>query len=559
MVFISPPACAQESTPLPPASLIEEGLRREAQRAQEQVGGAVRDVLRPATPRVVSQEIPQETPCFDVRRIELIGSMAHEFRWLQERSKPWLNHCLGGQGLRQLTGSLDAALLEAGFITSRVTLPEQNLATGTLQINVHAGRISEVQSAPGLFWESAFPIAAGDLLNIRDLDQGVEQMGRLHSRVVQTQLEPGSEPDTSLVRIWSNPGGSRLRGGFTMDNSGAPDVGRPHASTYVVFDNPTGLNDLISVGANTNLQKLASDNRSQSMAVNYSVPWGYNLFTFSAYTARLAQRIQLTTENVVSSGRSRGVDLRWDRILWRSQSSKLGVFAGASHRRSNSFLEDVELTVQRRRNTFANLGANYKHFFQRASIDVEISLRKGIGGLGAEPDFDPEVSQGLTLRPQIWGANVALDFADLFNRRESAPPGQMVRPIALRSSMRLQYTKNAMLALDQFSIGSRNTVRGFNGTSTLAAESGFAWRNELTMPMQLGGLPVLGYLAVDIGRVWGSSSGQLIGRNLAGAAVGLRSQWRHLYFEASVAAPLLKPSGFRSGRASPYLSLTYMF
>ncbi len=559
MVCVLSPAVAQDTPLLPPSRIIEEGLQRETQRLKEQASEPARDVLRPPQANTASTEIPEESPCFEVQRIALQGDTAKEFDWLHVRAQPWMNHCLGVKGVGQLTSALDAALLEAGFVTSKVTLPSQNLADGTLQIYLHAGRIAAVESTPDLLWAGAFPVAPGDLLNVRDLDQGVEQMNRLPSRTVQTQLAPGTEPDTSIVRIQSNPSRSRMRGGFTLDNSGSPSLGRPQLSANVAFDDPIGLNDLISASINTNLQNLAADHRSQSLSLNYSVPWGYNLFTLSGYTTRFAQQIQLTTAAVVSSGRSQGVELRWDRTVWRNQSSKMGVFAGASIRRSNSFLGDVELLVQKRRNSFGVMGLHYKHLFRRASLDGELSLRRGLGWFGAEPDYDHQVSQGLTLRPQIWNASVALDAPDLFNRRASAQLGQAVRPIGLRSSVRLQYTKDTTLTIDQFSIGSRGTVRGFDGTTSLLAENGFAWRNELTMPLQIGRLPALGYLAVDLGRVWGPSSGQLIGKRLAGAALGVRSQWRQFHLDASLAMPLSKPSGYRSARLSPYLSLSYVF
>lgn len=550
---------AAQNAPVPPARVIEEGLRRETQRLQEQPGEPVRDALRPVEVKAAPSEIPQETTCFDIRRIELQGPLTEKFTWLQGTAQPWLNHCLGVQGVRQLAAALDAALLEAGFVTSKVTLPPQNLAEGILHIHVHAGRIAAVESAPGLFWAGAFPMAAGDVLNVRDLDQGVEQMNRLPSRAIQTQLEPGSEPDTSIVRIQSQPTGSRLRSGFTLDNSGSPTLGRPQLGAHLAFDNPIGLNDLVSASINTNLRDLAADHRSQSLALSYSVPWGYNLFTLSANATRFAQQIQLTTADVVSSGRSHGIDLRWDRTIWRNQSSKLGLFAGASIRRSRSFIDDIELTVQNRRNSFATLGFNHKYLFSRAGLETEVSLRKGTGWFGAEPDYDPQVSQGLTLRPRIWNASVALDVPDLLQRRAKAQPGQAVRPIGWRSSLRLQYTKDTTLTLDQFSIGSRGTVRGFDGSATLLAENGFAWRNEFTMPLQVGSLPAMGYLALDMGRVWGPSSGQLIGRHLAGVALGVRSQWRQFQFDAALAVPIAKPSGFRSARLSSYLSLSYVF
>ena len=526
-----------------PSRIIEEGLRREAQRLREQPGHSVRDSLRPSETKASPGEIPQETPCYVITSIELEGEKAL-FDRLRSTATPWMHHCLGVQGLRQLTNALDNELLAAGYATSMVTLPAQNLAAGTLRINVQAGRIAAIEADPGLYWVSAFPIASGDILNIRDLDQGVEQMNRLPSRTVQAEIEPGEAPDTSLVRIRTLETGSALRGGISLDNSGSPSLGRPHMSASLVFDNPIGLNDLVSFSVNTNLRNPRADHRSQSLAISYSIPWGYDLLTLSASTARFAQTVQLTSESVVSSGRSQGLELRWERTLWRNQSTKVGIQGGVSLRRSRSFIDDVELTVQNRRNSFATWGLQYKHLFQRASLDGEISVLKGMGWFGAEPDFDPLVSSGLTLRPLILNANVSLTV-----------PAQTT----WHSSLRLQYTRHTVLALDQFSIGSRGTVRGFDGTATLQAESGFAWRNEFSTPLKIGSFPAHGYVAVDVGRVWGPSNQQLAGRYLAGAAFGVRSQWRQLVFDVALALPLAKPSEFRSARLAPYFSLTYAF
>lgn len=134
MVCVLSPAVAQDTPLLPPSRIIEEGLQRETQRLKEQASEPARDVLRPPQANTASTEIPEESPCFEVQRIALQGDTAKEFDWLHVRAQPWMNHCLGVKGVGQLTSALDAALLEAGFVTSKVTLPSQNLADGTLQI-----------------------------------------------------------------------------------------------------------------------------------------------------------------------------------------------------------------------------------------------------------------------------------------------------------------------------------------------------------------------------------------------------------------------------------------
>nr|WP_323744887.1 POTRA domain-containing protein [Noviherbaspirillum soli] len=46
-------------------------------------------------------------------------------------------------------------------------------------------------------WRSAFPAAPGDLLNLRDVEQGLEQMKRLPSQDVDIDIMPGEQAGES--------------------------------------------------------------------------------------------------------------------------------------------------------------------------------------------------------------------------------------------------------------------------------------------------------------------------------------------------------------------------
>src|SRR5690606_38460483 len=106
-------------------------------------------------------------------------------------------------------------------------------------------------------WRNAFPMSAGDILDIRDLEQGVEQMRRVPSQQVRTRLEPGAEPDTTVVVIERRVGGwrDRVRGGATVDNAGGAALGRAQFSGHLALDNPLGLNDVLSASLSSNLQR----------------------------------------------------------------------------------------------------------------------------------------------------------------------------------------------------------------------------------------------------------------------------------------------------------------
>lgn len=560
-------AHAQAGAPfsiLSPAGAAEEGLRRQEDRAREllQQIQPDADVLDGRRSGAVSTELPDESPCFFLHEIRLAGPDAGRFRWLSETATPYLNRCAGAAGLRTIAAALDAKLIEWGYVTSKVSLPQQNVKDGVLTVHVHVGRVADVRLARNDAakspddawgtWRNAFPVGRGDILNVRDLEQGVEQMKRLPSQTVATELEPGAEPDTSNVRIVRQSGNlrDRIRGGATLNNSGGETLGRPQFSGYLSLDNPLALNDILSVSASTNIESVDRTHRSQSLSFNYSVPWGYNTFTASKSTSRFAQIVQGTTARFLSSGRSESAELRWHRTMLRTSAAKTGVYAAVATRRASSFLDDVELVVQRRRTTSVETGATYRQLLGAASIDAELGYRRGMPWRSAQEDFPTAAGGGLTLRPKIWTLNLAYQ----------QPFGIAGKPIQYTASLRAQQTRKQTLSVDQIAIGNRFTVRGFDGDSVLLAESGYFLRNDLSMPAKLvDGIDSVAFVGVDVGRVWGPSAEGLIGDRLAGMAAGLRSRWQSLQFDLTLATPLYKPGGFRTARWNTYLSATYAF
>ncbi len=209
--------------------ISEEGLRRQEERAREQrlrLKSEV-DVLQPDGDRMFFATLPEASPCFAIHDLVLLGADKQGFDWLRRAARPYLPHCVGVEGLRRIATLLDARLINKGYVTSRVSLPEQNLSEGTVQVQLHVGRVSELRAYKltergrrledrWLSWRGAFPLGRGDIFNLRDLEQGIEQMNRVPSQTVTAKLEPGAAPDTSVVIIERHAGGwrDRLRGGL---------------------------------------------------------------------------------------------------------------------------------------------------------------------------------------------------------------------------------------------------------------------------------------------------------------------------------------------------------
>lgn len=564
-VALAPVVAAAQAASPTPAQVIEEGLRRQQERdvQQQRAQQPQADVLSKPQPRLKPADLPTETPCFEIDDIDLEGPGWQRFRWLLNETLPYLHRCIGVQGLQHIASALDQALIAQGHATTRVVLPAQNLRDGRLRLFLHVGRVAEirmVRSEAGKpvpderwgTWKNAFPIGEGDTLDIRALEQGVEQMKRLPSQSVSTRLEPGAQPDTSVVLIERETGDlkDRIRGGLTLDNSGSASLGRTQLSANLAFDNPLGLNDVLNLGFNTNAESPDHDHRSQSLSAGYSIPWGYGLLSINASRNEFAQTVRGTTVEFLSSGRSESNGVRWQQMALRTASTKTALYAEVSTRRANSYLDDVELIVQKRRTTNLETGLTHRQLIGDAAIDLDIAHRRGVPWHDAQDDLPASGTGGLTLRPHLWALNASVTL----------PWKAAGRELQWSSSLRAQHTHDNTLSVDQIAIGGRGSVRGFDGDRVLLAESGWFLRNELGVSLKrFEGFEISTYAALDAGRVWGPSDVNLVGHALVGAAVGLRGRHKNLQFDAALGAPIHSPDGFVTSSVAPYVSVTCGF
>lgn len=110
-------------------------------------------------------------------------------------AREWLAHyagaCVGKRGIDVLVKRLSQAILARGYVTTRVLVPEQDLSTSTLKLSLIPGVIRHIRFADETLrgtWKTAFPTRDGELLNLRDLEQGLEQMKRVSGQDVSMQI-----------------------------------------------------------------------------------------------------------------------------------------------------------------------------------------------------------------------------------------------------------------------------------------------------------------------------------------------------------------------------------
>ncbi|MEE2976013.1 MAG: POTRA domain-containing protein, partial [Pseudomonadota bacterium] len=184
------PAEPLRTTPLDTQLQRERAIEDANERARQQAVPNV-SLERGAGAEQNTTSLPTEQPCFKIQRvlvsvpatlppaIRAIGASQlpqDPFRFLQDALDEYAGRCIGPKGLNLIVHRASGMLLERGYTTTRVAVPEQDLSSGTLKIALFPGVIRRIRLADESIWgtwRSAFPTGAGDLLNLRDLEQGL--------------------------------------------------------------------------------------------------------------------------------------------------------------------------------------------------------------------------------------------------------------------------------------------------------------------------------------------------------------------------------------------------
>ncbi|AHI79389.1 outer membrane hemolysin activator protein [Burkholderia pseudomallei] len=565
--WLIPMAVSAQEAPRPIISGNDQQIRQQEEARERERTVTAPGVRSSVTASAGYPALPSETPCFRIDRFALDvpdtlpaslksqGASAlpmDRFAFAREWLEHYTGQCVGKQGLDVLVKGLSQAILAHGYVTTRVLLPEQDLSTGTLKLSLIPGVIRHVRFADEKLrgtWKTAFPNGDGELLNLRDLEQGLEQMKRVSSQDVSMQIVPGELPGESDV-VLDVKRGKPWTVVASVDNSGTRATGKLQGNLSLGIDNPLGLNDIFNVGVSQDLE--FGDKRLGSHGWNgfYSIPWGYWTATLSAYTNTYYQQIAGVNQTFVASGNSKTVDFKLARVLSRSQNDVFGAYARLSRRFGQSFIEDTEISQQRRNNTMIELGLTDRHYFGGAQFDGSLAYRQGVGGLGAQDDT-LAAGGGPTYRFKmaVLDANLSVPFAI----------GK--QPFRYVGTFHGQYTGNTLYYIDDLTIGSRYTVRGFDGETMLAAARGFYWRNELQAPIGQTGQAV--YAGLDYGRVWGPQPVALVGTQLAGAVIGIKgsvgTRFGAYAYDLFVGTPVYKPSEFPTARFAVGFQLTAQF
>lgn len=515
---------------------LRDRAEREArERAERQ---AIPEVTATATGPATdhrSTVLPDESPCFRIDAIVLDGEHLDTFAFAQGYLDQYRGRCIGQEGIALMVRRVSDLVLAKGYVTTRIGLPEQNLGAGTLRLQLVPGVIRQIRFAQGdhgdALWKSAFPARPGDVLNLRRLEQGLEQLKRVPSQDAEMELVPGAHPGESDVVITLKVA-RRWRGALSLDDGGSEGTGKQQAGATVWADNLLGINDMLSVGVNSD-GSAERGRGTHGYNASWTAPLGNWRFSTSTYGSRYAQIINGNNEDFSSTGRSRSLDLTVERLLSRGQSYRTGIELRVAQRHSRSFVENVELRGQRRRTTSAELALLHRQYLGAAQADLRLAHRRGLPWLGGDDDAPGRDAEAPTFRYGITVLDIGF----------GAPLLKGARPIYWNSALRYQWTSDPLYGSEFISLGGRYTINGFDGELMMGGATGGYWRNSLNFSLHRRFSP---YVGVDVGHIATNAAQGITGGDMSGVHAGARGQALSLDWDAFIGFPLDAPRAIRT-------------
>ena len=447
--------------------------------------------------------------------------------------------------ITELLAHISDWYISRGYITSRAFLTEQDLSGGQLNIVVLEGRLEAIRlegETPRML-KMAFPGRVGGILNLRDIEQGMEQINRLRAEPVQIEILPGTQAGYSIVNLTAKPE-FPLSASVSLDNSGQKSTGEDQLSGVLTANNMLGLADkwFVSGGRSSD---FASAYDAQNFQAGVSVPFGYGLLDYSYAWSNYRTTISNQGFNWLSTGDTKTHRLNASWVVFRNGEVKTGIAAGVVQRSSRNWLNDAPLQSSTRNLSSLILGITHTQKMLGGVATFNPTWSHGMPWFNAETDED---KSGDMPRAEFrkWSLNASFQ-----------------RPITRNAwwltSAYGQWSPDRLYGSERLTLGGESSVRGFK-EQYLSGDNGGYWRNELGY--SLFTLPVIGAVsatvAVDGGWLEKDRQDRFASGTLWGASVGLNSAGRGYSSQISVGTPLHYPDWLGPDHVSVNWRIAFM-
>lgn len=437
--------------------LIEKRQNELKEKAKAGKAGADVSVTAPAPQAAAPDQ------CFPIKLVEIESANLLTTAEIHAVIDAHAKSCMDVKAIEAMLMAFNKIYVERGYVTARAMLPEQDLESGTLQVKVVEGRVEKItylesrdgKKAPGPQSKIAtsFPLTPGERLQLRNLEQGLDQINRLPSNKATIDIKPGEAFGTSELVV-SNEMKSPYRVGskFTyLDNKGRTDKS---ADVTIEADDLFKVNDMWYLA-------YSGGSSSNALSVLASLPYGWWTLSASGSYSEDLQHITTTSDLYTQTATGSFI---LNRMLFRDAKQKVKAEVSYSQRWNSRYINASRLTPHRF--SLVRAGMSYEKYLTGGFLSLGGGVSSGLGLIGGE---DSDVNGA----PQanFYKADVNGLYYHAFANGATAT-----------LSATLQWSSDVLYNSEQMTIGGSTSVRGYS-RNKLSGDTGGFMQTTLNFPM----------------------------------------------------------------------------
>ena len=408
---------------------------------------------------------------------------------------PFVDKCASNKDIALVANTIQKWYLDNGYITTRISIKknQNSLDKGNLEIWVVEGKLGKITMAEEsafnlLRIQSAFSIQTGDILNIHDLDQGLEQLNRQTTQKFKMQINPAEKPaysDVLLIESAASPYSIADTAGephrhwgrqlvtYQYSNSGVEDTGKHLHGLNFTRENLFGANDVLSLGYQRNMPFEQNKKENESKSLGAKMPWGHWYFTLNYSDNATVRKVVGDTATFFSKSSTESSRLSANYMLSRDRNSKLELSGGFEYSDRKNFINNTLVETSSRRISSMDLGAVYTHYFPTSTVIFSLTGALGTHWFGALEDKKD-------LEDDFPKAQYTLYKLFAYYRQQVIPSSPY--RLSLQHTINSQYTSDALYGEKQFILGGEYSIRGFSD-NILSSDGGWSLRNDIELPV----------------------------------------------------------------------------
>jgi hemolysin activation/secretion protein len=450
---------------------------------------------------------------FTLNRMQIEGASAYPDETLRPLYAELLGNEITVARAFEVAGAIELRYRTAGYVTTRVIVPQQTIEGGVFRIQVVEGFVSDVvidaEAGPAraAVLRLLAPLRGVRPISIAQIERRLLLANDLPGLTVRATLEPSaSELGGSVIVVTTSRKARDVS--LSANNRTSPYLGSGEVGAGITFNAVGERADRLWLNARSSLPA----GRSASVAGGWDTLASSDGLTFGANASFGTSHpgLELDALDVRSKVRSGQGTVTWPLI--RSRLENLRLVGQLELRDVDTRIAGTLFTRDRLRIVRAGLSYDRTDTWDGINA-LRVTLHKGLDIAGASQRGSATASR----------VNGRPDFVKL--TAELTRVQQLGARTSLLATMAAQWTPDALLASEEMALGGPSFGRAYND-GEIAADRGIAGSLELRhspdLPMLPNGAQVYGY--IDGGRLSATTEGAplTLARSLASFGAGAR-------------------------------------